>query len=43
MLESWREDLRQHERVTVADRDLQVQVDRFDLRGSPQVSHLIAP
>jgi len=44
MLESWLEHLRQHERVTNADRVLQDQVRRFLAAGStPQISHYIAP
>ena len=39
---SWEEHLRQHERVTNADRVLQDAVSRFHCAGSPKVSHLIA-
>jgi hypothetical protein len=42
LAESWLEHLRQHERVTHADRALQEAVRRFDLDGSPKVTHLIA-
>jgi MFS family permease/quinol monooxygenase YgiN len=42
LLESWLEHLRQHERVTNADRLLQEAVRRFDLSGSPRVTHFIA-
>src|SRR5262249_27617744 len=41
-VESWVEHLRQHERVTNADRLLQGDVTRFQLVGEPAVSHLIA-
>lgn len=41
-LESWLEHLRQHERVTNADRALQEEVGRFHLAGEPKVTHLIA-
>jgi hypothetical protein len=36
------EHLRQHERVTQADRVLQDSVHRFHLAGAPKVTHLIA-
>ena len=39
---SWLEHLRQHERVTNADRVLQQQVQRFHLEGAPKVTHMIA-
>jgi hypothetical protein len=39
---SWIEHLRQHERVTNADRLVQDTVDRFHIRGAPKVTHLIA-
>jgi MFS family permease len=42
LLESWLEHLRQHERVTNADRVLQDSVLRFHCEGSPKVTHLIA-
>jgi predicted MFS family arabinose efflux permease len=42
LLDSWMEHLRQHERVTQADRARQEAVHRFLLEGSPKVSHLIA-
>jgi hypothetical protein len=35
--------MRQHERVTNADRILQNAVDRFHTQGTPKVTHLIAP
>jgi len=41
LLDSWLEHLRQHERVTNADRELQEQVQRYVL-GDPVVTHLIA-
>jgi MFS family permease len=40
-LDSWLEHLRQHERVTHADREQQELVHRFQLDGKPKVSHLI--
>ncbi len=43
MFESWLEHLRQHERVTNADRLLQDAVHRFHCEGEPIVTHLIAP
>ena len=42
MLDSWIEHLRQHERVTYADRELQARVNRFQVDGAPKVNHLIA-
>ena len=42
MVESWIEHLRQHERVTDADRVLQEAVQRFHAGGKPTVTHLIA-
>jgi MFS family permease len=42
LVESWMEHLRQHERVTEADRVLQNAVRRFHLTGEPKVTHLIA-
>jgi hypothetical protein len=39
---SWIEHLRQHERVTNADRVLQDTVDRFHLGGTPKVTHFVA-
>jgi MFS family permease len=42
LLDSWIEHLRQHERVTNADRVLQDAVNRFHLEGAPKVTHLIA-
>ena len=44
MVESWLEHLRQHERVTVADRDIQERAAAFHLGPeAPQVRHLLAP
>src|SRR5216684_3132606 len=43
MLDSWIEHLRQHERVTHADRELQELVNRLQIDGAPKVTHLIAP
>jgi hypothetical protein len=42
MLDSWLEHLRQHERVTDADRNVQESVGRFQSDGVPKVTHLIA-
>jgi len=42
LVESWLEHLRQHERVTNADRVLQNAVHRFHTEGAPKVEHLIA-
>jgi MFS family permease len=42
LVESWLEHLRQHERVTNADRVLQDTVSRFQLTATPKVSHFIA-
>jgi hypothetical protein len=42
MLDSWIEHLRQHERVTQADRARQEAVNRFQIEGSPKVTHMIA-
>ena len=42
LVESWMEHLRQHERVTNADRVVQDAVDKFHLSGTPIVTHLIA-
>jgi hypothetical protein len=41
MLISWAEHLRQHDRVTNADRKMQELVNRFQVQGSPRVTHLI--
>jgi MFS family permease/quinol monooxygenase YgiN len=42
LLDSWMEHLRQHERVTEADRARQAMVHRFQTEGSPKVTHLVA-
>jgi MFS family permease len=42
LVESWLEHLRQHERVTNADRVLQKTVQRFQIEGAPKITHLIA-
>jgi MFS family permease len=42
LLGSWMEHLRQHERVTNADRMVQEAVQRFHLGGAPKVTHYIA-
>jgi MFS family permease len=39
---SWMEHLRQHERVTNADRLVQDAVQRFQLAGEPKVTHFLA-
>jgi hypothetical protein len=42
LVESWIEHLRQHERVTNADRVLQERVRRFQVEDTPKITHLIA-
>ena len=42
LVESWMEHLRQHERVTNADRLVQDAVHRFTSSGAPKVTHFIA-
>jgi MFS family permease len=42
LVESWLEHLRQHQRVTNADRVLQDAVHHFHIEGAPQVSHYVA-
>ncbi|MGA8614977.1 MAG: MFS transporter [Xanthobacteraceae bacterium] len=42
LVASWMDHLRQHERVTNADRLVQEAVHRFQLTGEPKVTHLIA-
>ena len=43
MAESWMEHLRQHERVTVADRETQARVNAFHIGGErPRALHLVA-
>jgi MFS family permease len=42
LVESWLEHLRQHERVTNADRVVQETVDHFHLGGTPVVTHFVA-
>ncbi len=42
LLESWLDHLRQHERTTSADQAVQAEVLRFNTRGVPTVTHLIA-
>ena len=42
LLDSWHQHLRQHERVSNTDRELQDIVHGFHLEGSPKVTHLIA-
>jgi MFS family permease len=43
MVDSWLEHMRQHERVTNADRTLEQMVCRFLEDGPPKVTHFIAP
>ena len=42
LVDSWLEHLRQHERVTNADRVLQDAVNRFHIGEPPKVTHLVA-
>jgi hypothetical protein len=42
LVASWIEHMRQHERVTNADRVLQSEVQRFNVEGAPKVTHMIA-
>jgi hypothetical protein len=42
LVESWIEHLRQHERVTNADRVLQETIHQFQIEGTPKITHLIA-
>jgi MFS family permease len=42
LVQSWLEHLRQHERVTMAERALQDAISRFQREGTPKVTHLIA-
>jgi len=42
LVESWMEHLRQHERVTKADRLVEEAVERFQIEGEPKVTHYIA-
>jgi MFS family permease len=42
LVESWLEHLRQHERVTKADRLVQDRVNGFNLGGLPKVTHLLS-
>jgi predicted MFS family arabinose efflux permease len=42
LVDSWLEHLRQHERVTEADRLVEEAVQRFQLDGVPKVTHFIA-
>ena len=42
LVESWLDHLRQHERVTNADRVMQQHVQQFHLEGAPKVTHMIA-
>lgn len=42
IVESWAEHLRQHHRVTIADRRIQAHARSFQVEGKPVVSHYIA-
>ncbi len=42
LLQSWLEHLRQHRRVTNADRMTQDSVRRFQVKGAPKVTHFLA-
>jgi MFS family permease len=42
LVESWLEHLRQHQRVTNADRLVQDCISRFQIAGEPKVSHFVA-
>jgi hypothetical protein len=42
LVESWLEHMRQHERITKADRAVQETVARFQLDGVPKVTHFIS-
>jgi transmembrane secretion effector len=42
MVASWLEQLRQHQRVTNADRVVQDGIRRFDAAAEPKVTHFIA-
>jgi hypothetical protein len=42
LVESWLEHLRQHQRVTNADRVVQDSISGFQIEGEPKVSHFIA-
>ena len=42
LVKSWLEHLRQHQRVTKADRILQSAVHRYHVEGAPKVTHFIA-
>jgi hypothetical protein len=43
LVENWAEYLRQHERMTLADREIEMEIQRFH-RGqeSPRIGHLLA-
>lgn len=43
VVDSWLEHLRQHERLTNADRALEEAVCRFQIGGPPHVTHFVAP
>ena len=43
LVESWLEHLRQHQRVTNADRVIEDEIQRYHIEGTPKVTHLIAP
>jgi Transmembrane secretion effector len=43
LVDSWLEHLRQHERVSIADRAQEDAVRRFQIGGEPKITHYIAP
>ncbi len=43
LVDSWLEHLRQHDRVTNADRDISAAVSRYQQGTAPKVTHLAAP
>jgi hypothetical protein len=42
LVESWLEHLRQHERVTNADRVVQETIQAFQKQDTPKITHLLA-
>ena len=42
MVESWEEHLRQHQRVTNADRSFQDKIREYNIGGDPVVTHFVA-
>jgi predicted MFS family arabinose efflux permease len=43
LVESWLEHLRQHQRVTNADRVIENEIYGYHIEGAPKVTHMIAP